>query len=103
MDGHALIGDIAMFSCMVGDGGPRGYRRRRSPLPEHYLPGRFLARLSLENREAITRAVNSAVDLAPWFLRVVVDEDERRALVPPEPVDRRWSTRGRWATPRCSR
>jgi hypothetical protein len=102
MDGHALLGDVSMYSCLVGDGGPRGYRRRRSPLPEHYLPGRFLAQLSVEKRASIVRAVRSEADLAPWFLRQIVEIDDERVRLPEPPVDRRWSVRGRWSM-RCGR
>jgi hypothetical protein len=99
VDGHALIGHIALFSGLIGDGGPRAYRRRGSALPEKYLPGRFLAGLQSELRAAVVRAANDGTLPAPWFLRYVVDEEEPRAPTPPPPVDRRWSRRGRWALP----
>jgi hypothetical protein len=99
MDGHALISDIAMFSCMVGDGGPRGYRRRGKPLPEKYLPGRFLSGMRPELRASIVRAVNGEAAPSPWFLRLVVDEEEPCVALPPPPVDRRWCRRGRWSSP----
>ena len=75
MDGHALLGDIAIYSCLVGDGGPRSYRRRGRELPEKYLPGRWLAKQSPEDRAAVVRAVSSPVQPAPWFLRLVVEGD----------------------------
>jgi hypothetical protein len=99
MDGHELLGHLALCSGLIGDGGPRSYRRRGSPLPEKYLPGRFLAGLRPEVREDVVRAANAQTAPAPWFLRLVVDEQEHRAAVPPPPVDRRWSCRGRWSTP----
>lgn len=73
MNGHALLGDIAIYSCVVGDGGPRNYRRRGVPLPEKYLPGRFFAGLRPELRAAVTRAVNLPTSPAPWFLRQIVE------------------------------
>jgi len=99
MDGHALLGDIGIYSTCVGDGGPRTYRRRGKPLPEAYLPGRFFARLPGAARAAIVRAVNGGAPLAPWFLRAVVDDEEPRVAIPDPPVDRRWSCRGRWSIP----
>jgi hypothetical protein len=99
MDGHALLGDLALFSCLVGDGGPRGFRRRGTPLPERYLPGRFLAGLRPDARARVVQAANAKSSPAPWFLRQIVDEEESRVPVPPEPVDRRWCRRGRWAIP----
>ena len=50
MDGPALIGDLALYSCTLGDGGPQGFRQRGVALPEKYLPGRFLAGLRPEMR-----------------------------------------------------
>ena len=102
MDGHALLGDIAIYSSVVGDGGPRGYRRRGRELPEKYLPGRWLVKQAPEARAAVVRAVSSSMLPAPWFLRCVVDE-EPRFVLPPPPVDRRWSCRGRWSTPARTR
>lgn len=100
MDGHALLGDIAIHAGIIGDGGPRSYHRRGKPLPEKYLPGRFLAGLRPEVRADVVRAVNAAKTLpAPWFLHHVVDEEPRRFAVPPLPVDRRWCRHGRWSTP----
>jgi hypothetical protein len=77
MDGHAFLGDIAIYSCVIGDGGPRNYRRCGVPLPEKYLPGRFLAGLRPEARAAIVRAVNAptAAPPAPWFLRQIVETE----------------------------
>jgi hypothetical protein len=100
MDAHALLGDIALRSCIIGDGGPRGFRRRGRSLPEKYLPCRFLADLRPEVRASVTRAANTKTSPAPWFLRLIVgmDEDPHVAL-PRSPVDRRWSCRGRWSTP----
>lgn len=74
MDGHALLGQIAIYSCIVGDGGPRGYRRRGKELPEKYLPGRWLAKQSPEDRAAVVRAVNAGKEPSPWFLRLVVED-----------------------------
>jgi hypothetical protein len=102
MDGHALLGHLALCAGIIGDGGPRAYRRRSLPLPEKYLPGRFLAGLRSEVREDVVIAANAKTSPAPWFLRLVVDEDERRVTVPALPVDRRWSCRGRWSTPAAS-
>jgi hypothetical protein len=103
MDGHALLGDIALYSSVCGDGGPWGYRRRGKSLPEKYLPGRFLAGMRSDARADVVRAVNATkTSPAPWFLRYVVDEEEPRVAVPPLPVDRRWSCRGRWSTPPAS-
>lgn len=99
MDGHALLGDIASYSCILGDGGPRSFRRRGSPLPEKYLPGRFLSDLRSEIRTAVTRAANARTSPASWFLRLVVMDEAPRAELPPLPVDQRWSRRGRWSTP----
>jgi hypothetical protein len=73
MDGHALLGDIALYSSIVGDGGPRSYHRRGSPLPEKYLPGRFLAGLRPELRADVVRAVNEPMPPAPWFLQLVIE------------------------------
>jgi hypothetical protein len=99
MDGHALLGEIALFSCIVGDGGPRGFRRRKTPLPEKYMPGRFLAGLRPDDRSRVVEAACARTTPAPWFLRSVIDEESPRWLLPPEPVDRRWCRRGRWASP----
>lgn len=100
MDGHALLGQLALYSSIVGDGGPRAFRRRGKELPEKYLPGRYLARLGPDERAAVTRAALAAVPPAPWFLRLVVDVDtEARVAVPEPPVDRRWCRRGRWSLP----
>jgi len=99
MDGHALLGDIALYSSICGDGGPRHYRRRNKPLPEKYLPGRFLAGMRTDVRADVVRAANDGTTLATWFLRYVVDEEEPRAALPPPPIDRRWGCRGRWASP----
>lgn len=103
MDGHATLGEIALYSTVVGDGGPRAYRRRGKELPEKYLPGRFLAGLRAAERADVVRAANDGSTPAPWFLRYVVDEEEPRMAVPPPPVDRRWSCRGRWSTPPATR
>lgn len=101
MDGHAFLGHLTLYADLVADGGPRGYRRRKSSLPEKYLPGRCLAGLRPDDRARVVRAVNAKTPLAPWFLRQVV-ADEQPAYswpMPPEPVDRRWCRRGRWSTP----
>lgn len=108
MDDHALLGHLALCSGIIGDGGPRAFRRRGKPLPEKYLPGRFLAGLTLDERASVVEAANAETSPAPWFLRHVVGKDEERGVgVPSPPVDRRWSYRGRWSTPltsarRCS-
>lgn len=103
MDGHALLGHLAMCSGLIGDGGPRSFRRRRSPLPEKYLPGRFLSGLRPDVRADVVEAANTKTLPAPWFLRLVVGEDEEpRAALPLPPVDRRWSCHGRWSTPLVS-
>jgi hypothetical protein len=101
MDGHALLGHLALCAGIIGDGGPRAYRRRGSPLLEKYLPGRFLAGLRPEIRADVVQAANTTqTSPAPWFLRLVVDEQEHRVALPSPPIDRRWSCRGRWsATP----
>ena len=101
MDGHTLLGHLAGCSEMIGDGGPRGYRRRGRPLPEKYLPGRFLAGLRPDDRSDVVAAANARTSPAPWFLRLVVGWDEEpRAAIPAPPVDRRWARRGRWALSR---
>lgn len=103
MDGHTLLGNIALCATIVGDGGPRHYRRRGKMLPEKYLPGRFLTSLLPQARADLVRAVNEQTSPpAPWFLRLVVDEEESLARVPSPLVDRRWSRRGRWSTPLAS-
>jgi hypothetical protein len=100
MDGHALLGHIAVYAGLIGDGGPRAFRRRGKPLPEKYLPGRFLSDLASDVRADVVHAVNtSKATPAPWFLRYVVDEEEPRARLPKPPVDRRWCRHGRWSTP----
>src|SRR5680860_1747013 len=53
MDGHALLGHLAVCSGLIGDGGPRRYRRRAQPLPEKYLPGRFLTGLAADVRASV--------------------------------------------------
>lgn|SRR5512143_4191659 len=98
MNGHALLGEIALYSTLIGDGGPRAYRRRGSDLPGKYLPGRFLAGLRQDERASVVRAVNDETPPAPWFLKCVIDEEAPRAVMPPPPVDRRWARRGRWAS-----
>jgi len=102
MDGHTLLGHIALCSEVVGDGGPRHYRRRGKPLPEKYLPGRFLASMLPEARADIVSVVSARTSPALWFLRLVVDEEEPIARLPSPPVDRRWTCRGRWSTPPTS-
>jgi len=98
MDGHELLGHFALCSGIVGDGGPRVFRSRGKPLPEKYLPGRFLAGLAPDVRASVVQATNAATSPAPWFLRLVVGLDgQQRSALPPPPVDRRWSCRGRWA------
>ena len=99
MDGHTTLGEIALFSSVCGDGGPRHYRRRGKELPERYLPGRFLAGMRPDARAAVVRAANDGSMPAPWFLRYVVDEEEPRVALPPLPTDRRWSRHGRWSMP----
>lgn len=100
MDGHALLGELALYSVNCADGGPRGCRRRGAQLPEKYLPGRFLAGMRAEARAAVVRAVNNKATVpAPWFLSIVTDEVQHRYALAPPPRDRRWSCRGRWATP----
>ncbi len=73
MDGHALLVDAVVLASLVGDGGPRRYRQRGKPLPEKYLPGRYFGELHPKQRAAITRAVNSTVSPAPWFLRQIIE------------------------------
>ena len=103
MNGHTLLGHLALCSGIIGDGGPRAYRRRGKPLPEKYLPGRFLAGIASDVRASVVEAANAKTSPAPWFLRLVVGEDEElRAALPEPPVDRRWSCRGRWSTPLTS-
>jgi hypothetical protein len=97
MDGHTLLGHLAICSDLIGDGGPRGYRRRGSRLPEKYLPGRFLAGLAPDVHAEIVHAVNDLSPPAPWFLRQVVAEEESRAVLPPPPVERSWGRHGRWS------
>ena len=99
MDGHALLGEIALFSDMVYDGGPRGFRRRKTPLPEKYLPGRYLAGLRPDNRASVVQAASAKTPPALWFLRAVVEDAPPRWPLPPAPTDRRWCRRGRWALP----
>ena len=100
---HALLGHLALCSGIIGDGGPRGFRRRGKPLPEKYLPGRFLAGLTPDERASVVEAANAETSPAPWFLRHVVgEEEEPRAALPAPLVDRRWSCRGRWSTPVAS-
>jgi len=102
MDGPTLLGNIALCATIVGDGGPRHYRRRGKPLPEKYLPGRFLASLLPQARADLVSAVSARTSPAPWFLRLVVDEREPIARWPDPPVDRRWCRHGRWSTPLIS-
>jgi hypothetical protein len=104
MDGHALLGDFALYSSICGDGGPRHYRHRGKPLPEKYLPGRFLSSMRADAREDVVRAANDrAAVLAPWFVALVASCDEEpRVALPAPPVDRRWSCRGRWSAPPAS-
>jgi hypothetical protein len=98
--GHALLGSVAFSDYFGHDGGPRGYRRRGSALPEKYLPGRFLMSMRQEDRADVVNAVNAAPPPAPWFLRALgVDEAEHRVSLPPPPADQRWSCRGRWSMP----
>lgn len=73
MDGHELLGDITVYAGIVGDGGPRAYRRRGKPLPEKYLPGRFLMGLRPEARADVVRAANSKTPPAPWFLHQIIE------------------------------
>lgn len=98
MNGHALLGEIALYSNLVGDGGPCGYRRRGSALPEKYLPGRFLASLRPADRASVVRAASDKMPPAPWFLKYVIDEEASRAVTPTPLVDRRWARRGRWSS-----
>jgi hypothetical protein len=103
MDGHTLLGHLAACSSIIGDGGPRSYRRRGTPLPEKYMPGRFLTDLRPDVRADVVLAANAQTSPAPWFLRLVVGEvEEPRVALPAPPVDRRWSGRGRWSTPLAS-
>ena len=97
MDAHELLGDLAAYSCIIGDGGPRGFRRRGAPLPEKYLPGRFLAGIHPDVRAEVVRAANTRTSPAPWFLRLIIDADEPNVELPSPPVDRRWSCCGRWS------
>lgn len=100
MDAHAMLGQIAQYSYVVGDGGPRGYRRRGKELPEKYLPGRLFAQQDPEVRAALVRAVDPQTPQpAAWFLRSVIDEGEPHALLPAPPVDRRRWTHGRLGAP----
>ena len=99
MNGHELLGHLAICSSMVFDGGPRGCRRRGSALPDKYLPGRFLSGVAPDVRASLVAAANAKTSPAPWFLSLIVEDDPPRATLPPLPVDRRWTRRGRWSTP----
>lgn len=99
MDGHTLLGHLACCSGIIGDGGPRAYRRCGKPLPEKYLPGRFLSELRPDVRASVVIAANAKTSPAPWFLRYVVDEEEPPVALPPPPVDHRWSCHGRRSRP----
>jgi hypothetical protein len=100
MDGHTLLGHLTVCSSTIGDGGPRRYRRRGKPLPEKYLPGRFLSDMHPAVHAVVVEAANAKTSPAPWFLNFVVGEDEEpRVELPALPLDRRWSRRGRWSTP----
>lgn len=98
MDAHTLLGDIVLYSGIIGDGGPRSFRRRRLLMPDRYLPGRFLAGLKPGVRESVVIAANTKTPPAPWFLRLVVslDEEPRTPLTLPS-IDQRRRRRGRWA------
>lgn len=78
MDVHALLGHLALCSDIIGDGGPRAYLRRGKPLPEKYLPGRFVSGLRADVRAAVVIAANTKTQPAPWFLRLVIDDEQPR-------------------------
>jgi hypothetical protein len=82
MDGHAILGHLAICADLVGDGGPRRYLRAGKPLPEKYLPGRYLAKLPPADRAIVVRAANSPITPAPWFVRRVVASSGRRSVSP---------------------
>jgi hypothetical protein len=97
MDGHTLLGHFAICADLGADGGPRGFRRRGSHLPEKFLPGRFLAGLAPDMRAEVVCAVNDRSPPAPWFLRHVIELEDQHTTLPLPPRDRRWSRHGRWS------
>lgn len=73
-DAHKMLGDIGIYSSVVGDGGPRMYRQRGKDLPDKYLPGRFFSRMDGASRAACIHAVTSPP--ADWWVRHVVSMTE---------------------------
>ena len=66
--------EVAVYSITMYDGGPRGYRRRGSQMPDRYMPGKFLMGLRPEKRDEIVAAANSKREPAPWVLKILVEE-----------------------------
>jgi hypothetical protein len=74
-DGCKTLFDIAACITLSPDGGPREYRQRGKELPEKYLPGRYLAWLQPETREAVIKAANGKNEIAPWALKKIIDDE----------------------------
>jgi hypothetical protein len=74
-DGCKTLFDIATTVVVSADGGPRAVRQRGKELPEKYLPGRYLAWLQPEAREAVIKAANGKNEIAPWALKKIIDDE----------------------------
>lgn len=75
MSGHDYLHDLAIYSSVVGDGGPRGYRRRGSPLPEKYLPGRWWMKQDEATKQRVLKAL-AGPPPAPWALKLICNEKD---------------------------
>lgn len=70
LDPHEVMGDVALFSTCVADGGAWGLRRRGKELHGRHLPGHYLQRVDQSTYASLVRAANQAP--AEWWVKKVI-------------------------------